>query len=232
MKRICRFWVFILLSMLLSACEKSGVDFNFTEPIENKPINEVFDPIDHDLLDAFGEDHIHFGPVPPSLDGISFELQGLDILYYKKLIDNDGVIIEHSGNSGYDGSTNYHHFFTDNTSSYTKHRFQTKDPNANIYTRENDIVYVIGHDNSFTAYYIEQVTDEGSGNPTNAIIISGTLVYDNNNQFLGVKDYRIGKKILDYEYPPMQAYAKGSIFIMQQHNPLAPASNWDHSINE
>lgn len=231
MKKHSRFWYFFALLVLLSACGKNNMDFDFADPIDNKSIIDVFGTNNQDLLDAFGENNIHFGPVPPSLDGISFEVQGMDFVYYKRKVIYHGdtiVFYGPQGGSNYDGSTNYHHFFNDLTTVYTKHKFQTKDPSAHIYARENDQVYVIGHDNSFTAYYIETVTDPGSGNPTNAILISGTLEYDASNRFIGVKDYHIGKKILDYESTtPSNAYAPGTIEIKQQHNPLAEASDWD-----
>lgn len=228
MKAQPRFWFFITLLVLLSSCGKNSMDFNFAEPIDNPTINEVFGLDNQDLLDAFGEANIHFGPVPPSLDGISFEVHGMDFIYYKRLVSYQGTVSQQEGSTGYDGSTNYHHFFNDPTTVYTKHRFQTKDPSAHIYARENDKVYVIGHDNCFTAYYIETVTDPGSGDPTNAIIISGTLEYDASNRFIGVKDYYIGKKILTYESTPTNAYAPGTIEIKRQHDPLAEASDWDH----
>ena len=157
------------------------------------------------------------------------------IRYIFNPTDPDAPPIQsHTDPPAYDGSTNYHHFFG-HVENISHHKFKTIDPHNDTYIRERDSVYVIGVTDAlyFTVYYEEEIQEEGSGHPTNAILISGKLVYDDQGQFLGIKDYRIGKKILRFKERPtpnaqgiIQSYAQGTIEV-KSHSGLAPAENWD-----
>ena len=187
-----------------------------------------------DLVEAFGEKHIVFGHTPPSLENISFKVQGMDydtcIRYIFNVIPGEPPIQSHTDPPTYDPSFNYHHFYN-HTECISEHKLKTVDSYHDVYIRENDSAFIIGDESThrFTAYYEEQITEEGSGRPTNAILISGTLVYDTiTGQFLGVEDYRIGKKILRYkERPSTPSYAEGTIEIKISSQKLCPFENWD-----
>lgn len=229
MKKTFLIPVVFLCFVMMASCSKSGIDIPINDP---QDIEFIHNHIDRDLIDAFGEEHIHFGHTPPSLEGISFKVKGMDydtcVRYIFNVDPTLPPIISHTDPPTYDGSTNYHHFFH-HIESITKHKLKTVDTHNDAYIRENDTVYVVGIDSLlvFTAYYEEVLNEEGLGHPTNGIIVSGTLVYDNQGIFVGIKDYRIGKKILRYEErPTIPSYAEGTIEI-KTHSGLAPAEEWD-----
>ena len=106
-----------------------------------------------------------------------------------------------------------------------KHKMETQDTYHNVHNMDLGKVYLIGHDSLFTTYYQGKIED-GNGNPTVIILISGTMAFDSHTgEFLGVKDYLFGKKILDYEYQPTQAFAPNTIEI-KKHSGLSPKSEW------
>ena len=233
---------------MITSCSEEGIDIEVHDPQHVVFIHGLDENgnilIDQDLVDAFGEEYIHFGHTPPSLEGISFKVQGMDyvscIRYIFNVDPSQPPIQSHTDPPTYDGASNYHHFFQ-HTENIASHKCKTVDTYNNIYLRNNPIVYVIGDEvitgndtiHRFTAYYEEEIQEEGSGHPTNAILISGTLVYDNNNNFIGVKDYRMGKKILRFKERPtpnaqgyIQSYAQGTIEI-KTHSALSSAEEWD-----
>lgn len=230
--------LFLSLFMITSCTDGINIDVNDPQHIE---FIEV--AIDQNLIEAFGEENIHFGHTPPSLEGISFKVVGMDydtcIRYIFNVNPNEPPILSHTDPPTYDGSTNYHHFYNhiDNIAS---HKLKTIDSHNDTYTRENDVVYVIGNANSnqFTAYYEEELQEEGSGYPSNGILVSGKLEFTTDTiisandtvykkKFIGVKDYRLGKKILRYkERPSIPSYAEGTIEV-KKHPGLAPAVDWD-----
>ena len=229
MKKLKLITVVIALSLGYYSCEREPVNFDFSSPQEVEKVSTTLKNND-DLIAHFGENHIHFGPVPPSLNGLSFKVTGMDFDYCERYIfgpnEGDPDILSHADPPTYEASINHHHFF-DQVQGISKHKLMTFGTHGDTYTKENDTVYIIGSGNDFTAYYIEKTNEEGSGNPTNAILISGTLEYDQQGKILGVKNYRIGKKILDYEYrPTINAYAKGTIEI-KSHTALSPCYEWD-----
>lgn len=229
MKRLKFTTVLLTLAFVCFSCEREAIDFDFNSPQEIQKVNQTLRD-NNDLIEHFGEEYIHFGPVPPSLEGISFKVTGMDFEFCERYIfgptPDDPPILSHADPPTYEASINHHHFF-DHTQGLSKHRLMTYGTHGDIYTKENDTIYVIGSGNDFTAYYIEKTDEEGSGNPTNAILISGTLVYDQNGNFIGVEHYRIGKKILDYEYhPTINAYAKGTLEI-KRHDEFSPRYEWD-----
>lgn len=230
MKKANSLLVLLFSLVMMASCSKDGVDIDVIDPQHVEFINIV---IDQDLIDAFGEEYLHFGHTPPNLEGISFKVRGMDydtcIRYIFNAQDPDAPPIQsHTDPPTYDGSTNYHHFF-DHAENISHHKLKTIDPYNDTYIRENDTVYVVGVDDSqyFTAYYEEIIKEEGSGHPTNGIIISGKLEYDDQGVFIGISNYRIGKKILSYrEHPTKPSYAQGTIEI-KTHSGLAPAEDWD-----
>jgi len=221
--------VLVLLFLPFVSCEDwIGIDADFTDPQEVTPMLEY---LPQDLLDAFGEEYINFGPTPPDLSDISFKVNGLDyvtsIRYLFGPTDDDEYIISTTDPPTYDATIYYHHFM-EQTEHIAKHNLKTIDPNNNIFFRHNDTVYVIGHDSLFTAYYQETIQDSLAGYPTNYIILSGTLVRDSGTQaFIGIRNYRIGKKIKKYLYRPIApSYAPGTIEV-KTHQELSPAHVWD-----
>ena len=61
--------------------------------------------------------------------------------------------------------------------------------------------------------------------PTFGILISGTLVKDNNGNFIGIKGYRYGKMYMKYEdTPPYDAnvYLENSVEVKKHLRPIAP----------
>ena len=218
-----------LLWATVSCNKEEGVTIDVIDP---QFIDFVDVVIDDDLIEAFGAEHIYFGHTPPDIEGLSFYVQGMDYVLCKRYIfdtyNNNEPILSHADPPTYDGTRNWHHFYNhlENTSS---HKMKSIDTHNDTYIRENETVYILGIADSltFTAYYEEVLQEEGSGHPTNGILISGRLVYDNNGTLIGVKDYRIGKKILRYqEHPTTPSYAQGTIEI-KEHEGVAPITDWD-----
>lgn len=229
MKKLKLIIVILALSLGLYCCDREAIDFDFSDPQEVEKVSTTLQNND-DLIGHFGEENIHFGPVPPTLEGLSFKVTGMDFDYCERYIfgpnEGDPDILSHADPPTYEAAVYHHHFFH-HVQGIARHRLKSIGPHGDVYTKENDTVFVIGSGNDFTAYYIEKVYEEGSGNPTNAILISGTLEYDSQGKILGVKNYRIGKKILDYEYrPTINSYAKNTIEI-KRHDDLSPYYEWD-----
>jgi len=228
MKRSRLVAVLLILLGFVSCEGMDGIDADLTDPQE---VKSMMDFLPQDLLDAFGEENINFGPTPPDLSGVSFKVNGMDyvtsIRYLFGPTDDDEYIISTTTPPTYDATIYYHHFM-DQTEHISKHNLKTVDASQNIFTRHNDTIYIIGHAPYFTAYYLETIQDSLSGRPTNYIILSGTLVTDPETQeFVGVRDYRIGKKIRNYEYRPITpSYAPGTIEV-KTHEGLSPAHVWD-----
>ncbi|MBQ3710695.1 MAG: hypothetical protein II887_08330 [Bacteroidales bacterium] len=228
--------VIFLSLVMMASCSKTGIEVNIHDP-QHIVFIHGFDEnehilIDQDLVDAFGEEYIHFGHTPPSLEGFSFKVRGMDydtcIRFIFNVDPTQPPIQSHTDPPTYDPSVNHHHFYN-HVENISSHKIMTSDSFNDTYTREKDTVYVIGDENThrFTAYYEEVLQEEGAGHPTNAIIFSGTVVYDDNDQFVGIKDYRIGKKILKYrERPTIPSYAEGTIEI-KTHSELSPVEDWD-----
>lgn len=241
MKNICYSLILISLTLSFFACSPLDIDFNDPQDVEE--ISDAFltydpngNPTDNDdLIELFGEDNIHFGPVPPTWgDSICFQVDGL---YYENCIryvfdtyNNNEPMLAHTDPPVFDPSTNIHLFYDPNQCLF-KHKIITRDTYGNNYEMDLEKAYIIGHDSLFTTYYKGKV--KGNGNPTVAILISGTLVFDTITtgnaqtvEFKGVRDYLFGKKILAYEYQPTNAYAQGTIEI-KKHPGLSPRCEWD-----
>lgn len=229
MKKLKFLTAILALSFGFYCCDREAIDFDFSDPQEVEKVSNTLQNND-DLIEHFGEEYIHFGPVPPNLEGLSFKVTGMEFDYCQRYIfgpnEGDPDIQSHADPPTYEASIYHHHFFQQ-VQGISKHRLKSIGPHGDTYIKENDTVYVIGSGHDFTAYYIERVTEEGSGNPTNAVLISGTLKYDDQGHILGVEHYRIGKKILDYEYrPTINSYAKNTTEI-KRHDGLSPCYEWD-----
>lgn len=219
----------LLLSLfsLLSCEDWIGIEPDFTDPQE---VQSIADALPQELLDAFGEENIHFGPTPPDISDLSFKVEGLDYEFSKRYLFgptlDDPYILSHATPPTYDATIFYHHFMKQ-TEHIAQHKLKTIDPSQNILTRHNDTVYVIGHDSFFTVYYQETIHESSLGIPTNYIIISAELAHDTTHQIIGVKNYRIGKLIKSVESLPITpSYAPGTIEI-KQHLETSPVYLWD-----
>lgn len=227
MRRICLIFILMLCGWMLSACkEHNGIDFDYHYQDLSK-LDSILGVLPEDLVEAFGEEHIHFGPNPPNLNEISFKVNGLRYVKAIRYVfgPNDTPIPSQAEMPPMDMTRYFHHFF-DANSGFSGHRLKTIDPSNNQFLRENDTVFIIGNGNFFTAYYIDSIQEPASGNPINAILVSGTVVQDGTG-FVGIENYRIGKKILRYTHHPLvNAYAPGTIEV-KQHIELCPADDWD-----
>lgn len=246
MKKVSGFLLFISLVFVFTAC--TPVDFDFNDPTEIEFIHDEFlypnqnnELIDNDdMVELFGEENINFGPVPPSWkslcgnDSICFKVDGMNydtcIRFIFDLYHPGEIIPSHAAPPDYDASVNIHLFNAQEQCAF-KHHMRTRDTYGADYTLDVDTAYIIGHDLQFTTYYRGKTY--GNGNPTVVMIISGTMVFDTitsgDNKtlvFKGVKDYVFGKKILGYEYQPINAYAPGTIEI-RRHPRLSPACKWN-----
>lgn len=240
MKRTYRSIVLTCLALCLFAC--SPLDIEFNDPQDSVTIQDEFmyeiNGIlvdNNDFVELFGEENIHFGPTPPTWnDTICFKVEGMEydtcIRFIYDPYNDNAIIPSHAAPPDYDASINIHRLY-DQDQIVVQHEMKTRDPWANYYLLEPQRVNIIGHDDKFTLYY--QGITTGNGDPTVIMLISGTMVFDtittNNVQtlvFKGVKDYLFGKKILDYEYQPTQAYAPGTIEI-KRHPGLSPSCSWN-----
>lgn len=228
MKKTWHLFALLFLSLFISCEEWEGIPMDFSDPQEIMPVLNV---LPEELVTAFGEEHIHFGALPPDLSDISFKVEGMDyvtsIRYLFGPTDDDPYILSPTTPPSYDATLYFHHFM-DQKESLAQHRLKTIDASQNIFIRDNDTVYVIGQNNQFTAYYTETIDDDDAGIPTNYMIVSGTLVRDENTQaVLGIKDYRIGKMIKSYEHHPrVPSYAPGTLEV-KTHIGLSPYYVWD-----
>ncbi|MBP5573125.1 MAG: hypothetical protein J6X40_03055 [Bacteroidales bacterium] len=226
MRRTFPILLLLFCGWWLTACqEHDGIDFDFFEPPK---LDSILGVVPEDLVEAFGEEHFHFGPNPPTLEELSFKVDGLK--YVKALryvFGPDGTPMPSQAAMPPMDMTRYFHHFYNAGKGFSGHRLKTIDPSNNQFLRENDSVFVIGNGNQFTAYYIDSIQEYSSGNPVNAVIVSGTIVWENDTVFKGIKNYRIGKKILRYgHHPAVPSYAPGTIEV-KLHEGLCPALAWD-----
>ena len=235
MKTIRFFALFIGLALGFSACSPLDIDFNNAQELVSIQDEFTFEDLNgnliqnNDLVELFGEQNIHFGPIPPSWkDSICFTVNGMEYGPCKRWIYGPNNTTMPSGAASPEGSWDgsiVSHLFYDQNQCVFKHKMETQDTYHNVHNMDLGKVYLIGHDSLFTTYYQGKIED-GNGNPTVIILISGTMAFDSHTgEFLGVKDYLFGKKILDYEYQPTQAFAPNTIEI-KKHSGLSPKSEW------
>ena len=226
MRRLLPFLCLLVCGLLLSRCEEhDGIDFDFHKPHE---VANVMETIPEDLVEAFGEEHFHFGTNPPNLKDLSFKVEGLQYVKAIRYVfgPNGNPVLSHAEMPPMDMTRYLHHFYNTD-GSLSGHRLKTIDPSNNQFLRQNDTVFVIGNHQNFTAYYIDSIQEYASGNPVNAVIVSGVIQLDSLGQFVGIEHYRIGKKILRYGHlPAAPSYAPGTIEV-KQHEGLCPAFIWD-----
>lgn len=233
MRRLLLILCLLVSGLLLSRCkEHEGIDFSFHEP---QSVANVMGTIPEDLVAAFGEEYFHFGPNPPDLNDLSFRVDGLQyVKAIRYVFGPDGNPILSQAEMPPVDMTRYLHHFYDADGGFSGHRLKTIDPSNNQFLRQNDTVFVIGNGQNFTAYYIDSIQEYSSGNPVNAVIVSGVIQRDTSGQFLGIDHYRIGKKILRYGHQPaIPSYAQGTIEV-KTHEGLCAAYDWDtehHSSN-
>ena len=232
MKKTCRFLVLSWLACGLLACSPLDIDFN--DPQEINFIQDEFDflnnPANEDLLDCFGRENIHFGPVPPTWsDSICFMVDSLvwDTCIRFIYGPNDVIQPSHADppeSGDFDGSITVH-LFHDLRQVVFKHEMKTRDTWANYYVLDLEKAYIIGHDSLFTTYF--QGKTIGNGNPTIIMLISGSMAFDKTTgEFIGVKDYVIGKKIIEYEEKPSPGFAPGTIEVKRRPG-LSPKCDWN-----
>ena len=235
MKKTHLFPVIVLGLVLMASCSKSGIDINITDPQHV----EFLQLIDTALLNAFEEEHIHFGHTPPNIDSLSFMVDSMEYVvcnrYKYHPITHEPVPSTYNGPGDFDASVYYHLFYhhIDNLSSHTLLSIGTGGAD-DTFKRNNDTVYVIGSGNAFTAYYEEY--PDMPYHPTYGILVSGILEYHLDTvysatdtvihqTFVGIKDYRIGKMIMKYgQQPPYNApvYLEGSVEVKKHLRDIAP----------
>ena len=238
MKKNCRFLVIIGLACCLFSCSPLEIEFNDPQEIEtihDAFLSELNGSDNDDMVLLFGEENINFGPIPPQWsDDICFRVEGMEydtcIRYIFDIYNNNQPILSHADPPTYDGAINTHLFYDQDLCLF-KHKMRIHDTYGVDYNLDLDKAQIIGHDNKFTIYYKGKI--QGNGDPTVVMLISGSPVYDtittNNTQtlvFKGVQDYIFGKKILDYDSQPTNAYAPGTIEI-KKHPGLSPSCEWD-----
>lgn len=211
----------------ITACNKwEGIPIEFHDPQDIMFLEEVL-PIE--LIHAFGEENIHFGPAPPNLNDITFKTEGMDYDTCIRYIfgPNGETMLSPTAPPTYDGTLYYYHLWN-HQEQLSSHKLKTVDPSGNTFIRTNDSTYVIGHDSAFTAYYQETILEPHSGNPTNYIIISGIVLRDpTTDEFIGIKHYRMGKMIKCYDHQPeIPSYAPGTLEV-KRHDALCPRYVWD-----
>ena len=226
MKSISLIGLFLSL-VCITACNKwQGIPLEFQDPQDTQFLEEV---LPSSLIQAFGEEHIHFGPLPPNLEEISFKVEGMTYDTCVRYIfgPNGEVMLSPTAPPTHEGTLYYHHFWNQKEQ-IAQHKLKTSDPSGNIFIRTNDTIYLIGHDSVFTAYCQETIPEPQSGNPTNYIIISGTVVRDpKDNTFVGIRNYRMGKMIISYkQQPDIPSYAPGTIEI-KKHDGISFYYEWD-----
>lgn len=226
--------IFIVLLCCLAglfACKDSlnGIDIDIQDP---QHIMWVEDVIHDDLMEVFGEENIHFGHTPPNLEGISFIINGLlydTCVRYRKVTINGVSNIEPSYiNPGFENSV-YKHRLSNQNGNIIRHDMFIRDHNNNQSLIECDTAYVVGSGNDFSVYFEWKIFSEQEGNPTWAYLFSGSLVYSNDS-IIGIKDYMIGKKIIDIDTPPTLGYYPGTYMILHPYNltnPIIPLQDWN-----
>ena len=134
----------ILTSLLMAVASCTKVDPVAIDIIDPQDVGFVNVVLDDDLVEAFGEENIHFGHTPPSLEGLSFYVQGMDYVVCRRYIfdayNNYQPTLSHADPPTYDGSRNWHHFHH-HIENLASHKMKTIDTYNDTYIRPNDSVY-------------------------------------------------------------------------------------------
>ena len=208
----------------LYSCDDTGIDLGINDPQHIQWVEEI---IDNDLLQAFGEENIHFGHTPPDLHDVSFVINELwydSCIRYRPVTILGVTNIEPSYSSGGVEVTVYKHHFFNHIENLAQQRVFIKSHNnddPNLKPIDVPSTFVIGSGNDFSAYFQAKTISEKEGNPTWAYLISGTVV---NDPDLGkcISNYKIGKKILTIDFDPVAGYYPKTIMIMRPLDNTAP----------
>lgn len=216
----------------LYSCTKTGIDVDIHDPQHILKVQEI---IDNDLMQAFGEENIHFGHTPPNLDGISFILDQFEydsLIRWRRvpnpLTGESTIEPSYSSGGGYENTIYKHHFF-DQIENISCQRFYRKSHNQPEPEPSTiDTTFVIGSGNDFSAYFCAKTISPEEANPTWAYLISATVVNDTASGKRYITNYKIGKKIIETEGDPIAGYYPGTIMIMHPRvtNPI-PCVVWD-----
>lgn len=217
--------IVVLLSLVLvSSCSKSGVEIQIDDP-QNIEFLQI---IDTALLNAFGEENVHFGHTPPDINNLSFFVDSMEYVicnrYKYHPVTHDVVLSTFNGPHDFDPSKYYHLFqnYHIHLSSHTLLSIGSGGED-DTYKRSNDTVYIIGSGQKFTAYYEER--PDMPYRPTFGILVSGEIVKDSLDNLIGIKDYRYGKMYMGYQDPiPYNAnvYLENSVEVKEHLREIAP----------
>ncbi len=239
---MCKMQTVIMATLLLavfSRCTKLEFGKDYKVYTENDNSSIMFTDLqitpfitdymeaDRDLLELFGEENIHFGDMPPLIctEGSDFQFKA-DNGIYATAKSNIGGNWYNLPTQGSIQPIDYFHCFHHQDQNIIQYICKTKDGGTE-HLRFVDTVFLMGHDNCFTAYYYEIA--ESPGRPKNAIVISGKKS-DN-----GVTDYRYGVKIIEYtssDYDPTTVFGAGSIHIFKEKDNLAETFHWYDGRNQ
>ncbi|MCR4848585.1 MAG: hypothetical protein K5920_07050 [Bacteroidales bacterium] len=161
-----------------------------------------------ELLELFGEDHVHFGDTPPRLDcGFVSNHQ----------YDTTNLPPGLSPEIGSVTPVLHYHRFRNPYLQICEYRTMNS---AEGVTHVIDTAFVTGHDNLFTVYCLEKWSTDGG--PTLAVVMSGELTGK------GVADFRYGYQIVGYadENVPPNVYPVNSVFVFVDPDSLSNYCNW------
>lgn len=208
--------------------ENENTSIMFTD-LQTTPFITDYMKAHSDLLELFGEENIYFGDTPPticSLEQPEFQIKADDGIYAtaKSYVDGFPEPLN-LPSAGSIQPIKYYHRFYDQSQSMIKYMCKTVE-GTDEHVRSIDTVFLMGHDDCFTAYYYE-IADT-PGHPINAIVISGKKTDG------GIADYRYGVKIVEYtthDYDPTAVFGAGSIHIFKERDNLADWYQWydEHS---
>lgn len=161
-----------------------------------------------ELLRLFGEENVNFGDLPPRLEcefksNHQYVATNLPVGLSPAIGSTTPVIHYHRFSNQYLQICEYHSM---NSAENVRHVVDT--------------AYITGHDNKFTAYFLEIWSTPGT--PTLAVIISGEVAVE------GVVNYRYGYQIVDYadEAVPANVYPLNSVFVFQDPDHLSEYTPW------
>lgn len=229
MKKAHLFPVILLSLLMMASCSKKGVDINIDDPQDI----EFLQIIDTALLNAFGEEHIHFGHTPPNIEGLSFLVDSMEYVvcnrYKYHPITHEIILSTYNGPEDYDPSK-YYHLFQHHHLNLSSHTLLSIGSGGadDTYKRYNDKVFIIGTGQKFTAYYEEKPSMPYR--PTFGILISGELVNDDQGHPVGIKNYRYGKMYMEYQDQiPYNAnvYLVNSVEVKKHLRTIAPCFDPD-----
>lgn len=197
----------VLSIVLLPSCLKEGNDTILVHDPQKIPFI-TDDRWPAELLELFGEEHVHFGDLPPTLD-CEFKSQ-------HKYVATNLPYGQSPAIGSYTPIIHYHKF----CNQYLQIcEYYSMNSGENV-LHKIDNAYITGHDNKFTVYYLETLSTGGT--PTLAVILSGELTTN------GIANYRYGYAIINYadDEIPHNVYPLNSIFIFEDPNNPSAYAQW------